>query len=233
LATDHRPSADVVRAAVVAGILLVAGAVRGAELSGRLQLVSGDSGRPARGVEIGDAVIAFIPDPAVPRRPPAEPYEMATVRKAFAPEVLVVPVGATVVFPNYDPILHNVFSVTPGNDFDVGVYGRGEGKSATFHGGGLVRVFCNVHQDMFGHILVLDTPFFQKVDAGGGFALRDLPESRGTIVLWHPQAELRTQPIARPQTGLTLRLEAERRRVPPHLNKFGKPYRSRRDRYNG
>lgn len=220
-------------AALTLTMVLLAGAAPAAELAGRLELVSGTSGRPARGVEISDAVVAFIPDPAVAHEPPEKPYEMATVRKAFAPEVLVVPVGATVVFPNYDPILHNVFSVTPGNDFDVGVYGRGEGKSATFRRGGLVRVFCNVHQDMFGHILVLDTPFFQKVDADGRFRLTGLPESRGRIVLWHPQAQLESLPVSRPQAGLSLQLEAERRRVPPHLNKFGKPYRSRRDRYNG
>jgi plastocyanin len=219
--------------ALVVGYLLLAGASRGAELSGSLELVSGTSGRPARGVEIGDAGVAFIPDPAVPYEAPETPYEMATVRKAFAPQVLVVPVGATVVFPNNDPILHNVFSVTPGNAFDVGVYGRGEGKLATFLRGGLVRVFCNVHQDMFGHILVLDTPFFQKVDADGSFAIHGLPDTRGRIVLWHPQAQLESLPVSRPRTGLALELEAERRRVPPHLNKFGKPYRSRRDRYNG
>jgi plastocyanin len=208
-------------------------AAHGAELSGRLDLVADDSGRLARGVSITDAVVAFIAEPAVDYAVPETPYEMATVRKAFAPAVLVVPVGASVVFPNYDPILHNVFSLTPGSDFDLGVYGRGEGRSATFHKSGLVRVFCNVHQDMFGHILVLDTPFFQSVEADGRFALRGLPESGGRIVLWHPQAQLRSVPVSRPRAGLALQLIAERRRVPPHLNKFGKPYRSRRDRYGG
>jgi plastocyanin len=218
---------------LAAGITLFATGGHGAELSGHLTLVADEAGRPARGVDVGDAVVAFIPDPPIEYEVPEAPYEMATVRKSFAPAVLVVPVGATVVFPNYDPILHNVFSVTPGNNFDIGVYGRGEGRSATFRRGGLVRVFCNVHQDMFGHILVLDTPFFQKAEADGRFALHGLPESRGKIVLWHPRAQLRTMTIDRPQTEMTLQLVAERRRVPPHLNKFGKPYRSRRDRYDG
>lgn len=47
-------------------------------------------------------------------------------------------VGAEVVFPNQDPILHNVFSLTPDNDFDLGLYGRGEGRSVTFSTTGLV-----------------------------------------------------------------------------------------------
>ncbi len=220
---------------VVASLGFGASGVRSAtaaELSGSVSLVSGRSGRPARGVEVAETVVSFAPAERVPPNVPNQPFLMATSRKAFSPELLTIPVGAEVVFPNFDPILHNVFSVTPGSRFDLGLYGKGEGKAATFDSPGLVRVFCNVHQAMFGHILVLDSPFYARVDAVGRFTLEGLPAGGGELVVWHPQAELTRIPVSAPGRGLDVKLEVQRRRVPAHLNKFGKPYRSRRDRYN-
>jgi plastocyanin len=43
------------------------------------------------------------------RSPSEAAAEVRTVRKRFEPRIVVVPVGATVSFPNDDPILHNVF----------------------------------------------------------------------------------------------------------------------------
>jgi len=211
----------------------VALALPAAELRGRVELVAGDSRRPPRGVELGNSVVAFVPDAPVAPTAASESFEMATVRKSFEPEILVVPVGSTVVFPNFDPILHNVFSVTPGNAFDVGVYGRGEGKSARFTGPGVVRVFCNVHQSMYGHILVVDTQYFQIVEADGSFHLSGLPDGPGRLLTWHPQGELTSRRVETDRQPLVVEVETDRRRVPRHLNKFGKPYRSRRNRYSG
>src|SRR5215813_1602382 len=41
----------------------------------------------------------------------------------FKPHVVVVPVGATVLFPNFDHDTHNAFSPSPKNAFDLGQYG--------------------------------------------------------------------------------------------------------------
>jgi len=202
-----------------------------ASLSGRVELVSPRSSRPPRGVNPSEVVVAFVSASNPSIEVPDLPISMATQRKAFAPELLIVPVGAEVVFPNFDPVLHNVFSITPDNAFDLGLYGRGEGKSAVFREPGVVRVFCNVHQKMFGHILVLDTPYYTRPDANGRFSLEDLPEGPGELLVWHPQAELMRQPAVAGRDSV-VQLEIERRRVPAHLNKFGKPYRARRDRYN-
>jgi hypothetical protein len=54
----------------------------------------------------------------------------------------------------------------------------------------VVRVFCNVHHDMVGYVLVLDTPFHAAPDAraepsGSGTCLR----GPGTLTVWHEQAE--------------------------------------------
>ena len=99
---------------------------------------------------------------------------MSTRRKQFLPRVLAIGAGESVRFPNEDPILHNVFSQSPDNAFDTGQYGRGEGKTTRFDKPGLVRVYCNVHHSMVGHILVLDTPHFTRPSSDGRFRLTDV-----------------------------------------------------------
>jgi plastocyanin len=207
-------------------LLLLAAAMpahEGAELRGTVELLQ-DGRRVVQGVQ--EAVVFFTPAREA-RMPAAKPVEMVTVRKEFRPRVLIVPVGTTVRFPNQDPILHNVFSVSGGNAFDVGLYGKGVGKQATFREAGLVRVFCNVHQSMTAYILVLGTSWSATPDAKGAFKLAGLPAGPGTVSVWHERGELLNQQVTLPAAGpLRLALPVSKPRVPRHLNKFGKPYRT-------
>ena len=85
-------------------------------------------------------------------------------------------------FPNQDPILHNAFSTSKDNAFDVGLYGQGDAQAVTFSKVGYVRVYCNVHHSMIGHILVLDTPYFVRPDSKRNFRLADVPAGEGDLV---------------------------------------------------
>ena len=146
-------------------------------------------------------------------------------KKAFVPHVVAVTVGTSVRFPNSDPILHNVFSVSGDNAFDLGLYPEGPGKAATFHSAGLVRVFCNVHQTMVAYVLVLDTPYFVAPAADGSFALEGVPETDGLLVVWHARAEpwsLELHPGA--TEPLVIHLALTKPLVPAHNDKHGKPY---------
>ena len=51
-------------------------------------------------------------------------FRMEQKDKHFIPHVLAIPVGATVDFPNLDPIFHNVFSNYNGKVFDLCLYRR-------------------------------------------------------------------------------------------------------------
>lgn len=207
--------------ALMAG--LASSVTQAAEISGRLELISG--GRPLRASEAAEAIIYFRPRVPVALVAPAEPAIMTTRRKQFLPRVLAVTAGSTVQFPNEDVILHNAFSSSPGNTFDTGVYGTGEGASHTFRKPGLVKVYCNVHHSMLAHILVLDTPHFTRADAQGRFRLEGLPEGEGELVVFHDRSapwRETVDPVQRPE--LDIRVELTTRKVPPHMNKFGKPY---------
>lgn len=197
-----------------------------------MRLVAGD--RRARDTDVRDAVAYFTPDDPVATRPVPGTFEIRTHDKSFSPRVLVVPVGSTVRFPNDDPILHNVFSVSRGNAFDVGVYGPGDGASHTFTVPGLVRVFCNVHHDMAAYIVVLDTPYVARPDADGSFRLGGLPAGPGTLTVWHERGEPWTGAVVLPQAApARVEIVVRGRRVPSHLDKRGRPYGAReRERYD-
>lgn len=200
-------------------------------IKGVVTLSSG--GRPLRSEEAQDAVVYFRPQTPAPVSVPATPYVISTERKTFVPRVLPIPVGASVRFPNNDPILHNVFSSTKEANFDLGLYGRSEGESYHFTQPGVIRVFCNVHHAMVAHVLVMDTPYFVKPDSQGRFRLAGVPEGPGELFVWHERSQLwRSNITAGADDEIKLTLELSKRRVPPHLNKTGQPYRrTRPDEY--
>ena len=223
-------------------LLVIGAAVAGAEdLHGTIQLVTKGGKAAATESDVTQAVIYFEPAGGAPPRRAEAPFEMVTRQKQFMPRVMAVPRGARVRFPNQDPILHNVFSVSPGNFFDLGLYNQGPGKEQKLDKPGLVRVFCNVHHSMVAYILVLDTPYYTQPGPDGRFSLTGLPKGPGRLTIWHEQADPWTAsltlpqapgPSASPSPSITARVEVVRPRIPPHLNKSGQSYfHSGRDSY--
>lgn len=222
---------------LVAASALHAQEEAGVLLRGTVELLDRSGRLPARGESVEDVVVWFVPlwaNPGV-----AAGYaELGTEKKAFVPRVLPISVGSTVRFPNRDPILHNAFSVSRGNAFDLGLVKRGPGDEVVFDRPGVVRVFCNVHHDMVAYILVLDTPYFARPDARGRFVLRDVPPGPGTLYAWHERADEATVRLNVPEPSpsafsrsVEIGLQVTKPRIPPHLNKFGRRYGRSRDRY--
>lgn len=194
-----------------------------ASLEGRISLVV--EGKPLRAEEAASAVVYFRPATPTALQPSSSEYAMSTERKQFVPLVLPIVVGSTVRFPNRDPILHNAFSTSRDNAFDVGLYSAGEGHTVTFNHAGYVRVYCNVHHSMIGHILVLDTPYFTRPDGSGQFRLDNLPAAQGDLVVWHDRAKpWHIKAVPGESAAAEVTLDLNQRRIPRHMNKFGKPY---------
>src|SRR5258706_8566049 len=118
---------------------LVAGSAASADISGTLSLYS--AGQALRASESEDAVVYFRPSRPVVAAAAREPSLMSTRRKQFVPRVLAIPAGSSVRFPNEDTILHNVFSRSPDNSFDAGLYGAGNGFVQKFEHPGPVKVY--------------------------------------------------------------------------------------------
>src|SRR5262245_39539044 len=152
-----------------------------------------------------DAVISIqrIPaaaDSALAARREEVP-KLAQKDQSFVPRVLAIPVGASVDFPNLDPIFHNVFSVSPVKRFDLGKYPRGQSRRVTFGKAGLVQVYCDIHANMAAFILVLPNPAFVRPDDQGAFALPDLPAGTYTLKVWHPDLPEMSRAVAVPAQG--------------------------------
>jgi plastocyanin len=114
--------------------------------------------------------------------------------RTILPHVTVVQTGTTIHFPNEDEVFHNLFSLSGPKQFNLGRYEPGDSRSVTFDRAGVVRMFCDIHSEMSGTILVLDTPYFAKGDAGGRFRIPNVPAGRHTLVAWHEGAgEVRRQ----------------------------------------
>jgi hypothetical protein len=111
--------------------------------------------------------------------------EMRQLGERFMPHILPVIAGSTVRFPNDDPIYHNVFSLSRARTFDLGRYARGSWKDIVFPSAGLVQVFCHIHADMSGYILVLDNPYFVQPDENGQFSLDGVPPGEYRLIAWH------------------------------------------------
>ena len=159
--------------------------------------------------------------------------ELSSRDKVFVPHVLAVPVGGEVSFPNVDEIMHNVFSITRGNRFDLGLYKSGARKTYVFETPGLVRIYCNIHPQMSAVVLVRDNPYFAWAEPDGSFSIDDVPPGDYTIKVWSELGEA-AQPVtvgADGLSGVQLAVDVSRYTRKPHLNKFGKPYRRRRGRY--
>ncbi|MGB3930967.1 MAG: methylamine utilization protein, partial [Sphingobium sp.] len=123
----------------------------------------------AAGRPVSDAVVTVRPAGGVPAGPIRFPWGTTMVQEniAFAPHVLIVPVGATVRFPNHDKVRHHVYSFSKPAKFEIKLFGKDETRSYTFKSAGAVALGCNIHDQMSGFIKVVDTPFAAKSNAAG------------------------------------------------------------------
>jgi plastocyanin len=124
-----------------------------------------------------------VPSAAAAR--PSGPLELRQRGESFVPELLVVPVGARVGFPNGDPIFHNVFSYSRPKRFDLGRYRQGETKTVQFDRPGYVKVMCEVHKWMRAGILVVENPFYAIVPDSGRFRIDGIPAGRYRVAIEH------------------------------------------------
>lgn len=134
--------------------------------------------------------VAIYLEGHLPPRPPTDaPIPvMDQKNRTFAPDLLVVPIGSTVSFPNLDPIFHNVFSLSRPKNFDLGNYSINQTRMVTFSKAGVVMVNCHLHPNMTGTIVVSPTGWAARADGDGHFSLPSVPPGRYTVVAWHKAA---------------------------------------------
>ena len=106
----------------------------------------------------------------------------------FDPQLLVIPAGSTVSFPNADPIFHNVFSLSGAKKFDLGYYPAGQTRIVKFDDPGVVQVYCHLHPNMYAAIVVVPNRWYTQPAEDGTFTLHDVPPGSYDLVAWHMSA---------------------------------------------
>jgi plastocyanin len=120
---------------------------------------------------------------------------MEQKNREFLPDLLTIPCGSTVSFPNLDPIFHNVFSLSKPKTFDLGNYAKGQTRSVTFPKPGIVLVNCRLHTNMTAAIVVTPNQWTSRTDADGRFVLRGVPSGIHTLIAWHKAAGFLRQTV--------------------------------------
>jgi hypothetical protein len=125
------------------------------------------------------------PTASLPDRPMPQIIQM---NKSFDPHVVVIQVGTKVQFPNKDPFLHNVFSLFDGRRFDLGFYEAGSSKTVQFSRPGVSFIFCNIHPEMSGAIVAVDSPYFGISDRTGRVIIPHVPDGRYQLNVWYERS---------------------------------------------
>jgi plastocyanin len=172
---------------------------------------------------------AVTPKASLPDRPVPQ---ITQVNKSFDPHVVVIQVGAKVQFPNKDPFLHNVFSLFDGKRFDLGFYEAGSSKNVQFSRSGVSFIFCNIHPEMSGAVVAVDSPYFGISDRTGRVIIPHVPEGRYRLNVWYE----RSLPESLKDAGRTITVLGASRQpefvrvvenpnfTPEHKNKYGGEY---------
>lgn len=159
-----------------AGALLAASA-QAADVQVQVQDASGRS--------VADAVVFLESEQARRQVRPVAGLEMAQNHKQFVPQVLIVPVGSEVNFPNRDTVRHHVYSFSSAKKFELKLYTGTPAQPVRFEQSGVVVLGCNIHDQMVGWVLVLDTPYYAQTSASGQVALSAVPAGHYRLRTWH------------------------------------------------
>ena len=138
------------------------------------------------GHALSGAVVTARPLDGQGKRPAPVHAVMDQVNRAFAPDLLVVPVGSTVAFPNSDSVSHQIYSFSAAKRFQLPLYHGKPYPPVQFDQTGVITLGCNIHDDMLAYLLVTDAAYFGRTDAQGAWSV-DVPRGRYQVTIWHPR----------------------------------------------
>jgi hypothetical protein len=120
------------------------------------------------------------------------------IDKAFSPDLVVMPVGSTVTFPNSDNVSHQVYSFSPAKRFQLPLYRGTPYAPTTFENAGIATLGCNIHDDMIAYLVVTDARWFGRTGPDGSWSVDGLPSGKFRVEVWHPQLREKTPVIELP-----------------------------------
>jgi plastocyanin len=153
----------------------------------------------------GNAVIYIASIPDKKFEPPKEHAKMDQKNLTFIPHVLPILAGTAVDYLNSDDVLHNVFSPDKCSEkLNLGTWPKGQVRSYTFKQPGCIPVMlCNVHPEMEGYVIVLETPYFAVSEKDGSYEIKNAPAGKYTLKIWHEKLKGKDVEVEISEKGTT------------------------------
>jgi plastocyanin len=169
-------NAACVKALVALAFTLLAQAAAASDIS---VLVTDNKGLP-----VANAGVFIVYEGAGNIQKSESPAIMDQIDKEFVPDFLIVQKNTPVDFPNSDVVSHHVYSFSKPNEFELELYKGDQHSPQLFDVPGVVILGCNIHDNMLGYILIVDTPWFTKTNANGLATISGLPDKPLTLFAW-------------------------------------------------
>ena len=110
-------------------------------------------------------------------------------------ELLVLPVGTTLLIGNDDHLTHSIFSVSAVKPIALGPLLVGESRVVALDHPGIVDVYCAMHDTMQATIVVAPSGLVTLSNAQGAFALPGVPIGRYRAVAYAPELGQAVLPV--------------------------------------
>jgi len=104
----------------------------------------------------------------------------------FFPKHTVVPVGSTVDFSNQDVEVHNIYSKSISNQFNLGAMSSGMVKTISLLQPGPIVLRCNLHKGMVGTIFVVPNGYYTQPNKQGDFKFKEVKSAGYIMQAWAP-----------------------------------------------
>ena len=162
-------------------------AVKGGTVTGSVNAVY--KGRPAK----VDDLYVYLEATKAPSQPGAKTVvKIEQKNTRFTPNVVVIPLGGKIFFPNRDSEEHNVFSPATKNGgwigFDLGRYNTDPvGRHRSFKSSGEFDIYCDIHKCMSAKVKVVPTLHILKV-VEGKYSFTDVPPGSYRATAWAPNS---------------------------------------------
>jgi plastocyanin len=135
---------------------------------------------------LSGAVVTVRPLDAPARHAAPQRTVMDQVNRAFEPDLLVIPVGSTIEFPNSDSVSHQIYSFSAAKRFQLPLYRGKPYPPVQFEQTGVVTLGCNIHDEMLAYVVVTDAPYFGRTDASGAWSA-EVTRGQYRVLIWHPR----------------------------------------------
>ena len=180
--------------------MLLAVPAHAGSVSGKIRLANVST--PAANQAAGEKenVVIWL-EGAHDSKPPDTTIKISQRSLQFSPDFAIAVKGQKVEMPNDDDVVHNVYSFTGLNQFNLGLYAKGESRTVVFDQTGIVDVFCSIHHQMHARVFVVPTKYFANGMPGHSFTLADVPPGKYVLKAWHQRSHMMEKTIIVPATG--------------------------------